>query len=36
VASASGVVLAAVVALAGLQMLLFAMWFDMQDNARLR
>jgi len=36
VTSASGVVLAAVVTLAGLQMLLFAMWFDMQDNARLR
>ncbi len=36
ICSDSGIVLCAVVTLAGLQMLLFAMWFDMQDNARLR
>jgi len=36
ICSESGMVLCAVITLAGLQMLLFAMWFDMQDNARLR
>ncbi len=36
ISTASGILLCAVITLAGLQLLLFAMWFDMQDNSRLR
>lgn len=36
VCTASGIVLDAVLTLSGLQLLLFAMWFDMQDNGGLK